>query len=108
MYDAVVVGNGRRWPCLIVESATDGLTPEQKSGVSQTIVERTTDFYKNLFPHEVIQDPRRVLVVDKGTLPRTKVSCCPQGCFQLSADIKSVGERKHTVRNSWCLETSTD
>ncbi|KAI0742021.1 acetyl-CoA synthetase-like protein [Daedaleopsis nitida] len=71
VYDAVVVGNERRWPCLVVESA-DGLTPEQKSDISQTIVERTADFYKNLFPHEVIQDPRRVLVADKGTLPRTK------------------------------------
>ena len=39
-----MVGTGRRWPCLIVESAAGGLTPEQKSAVSETIVERTADF----------------------------------------------------------------
>ena len=79
-----MVGTGRRWPCLIVESAAGGLTPEQKSAVSETIVERTADFYKNLFPHEKIQDPKRILVVEKGTLPRTTVSALALYVFHLA------------------------
>ncbi|KAI8976643.1 acetyl-CoA synthetase-like protein [Trametes punicea] len=72
VHDAVVVGSGRTAACLVVESARDGLSEEQRREVARTISARTADFNKRLFPHERIEDPKRILVVDKGTLPRTK------------------------------------
>ncbi len=74
VHDVVVVGSGRVFPCLIVESAVDGLADEKRSGVAEEIVKRTAELNKSLYAHERIQDPSRVLVVEKGTLPRTRVS----------------------------------
>ena len=76
-----MVGTGRLYPCLIVESAAIGLTVEEKARIAQGIVDRTADFNKRLFIHERIEDPKRVLIVEQGTLPRTRVSClCPHHC----------------------------
>ncbi|KAI0676592.1 acetyl-CoA synthetase-like protein [Trametes maxima] len=72
VHDAVVVGSGRPFPGLIVESAIDGLDEAKGKKVAQTIAERTAELNKRLFAHERIEDPKRILVVDRGTLPRTK------------------------------------
>ena len=93
VHDVVVVGTGRAVPSLIVEAKGSGLTEEQKSALSQTIVERTKEFNEKLFRHEKIQDPRRVFIVEKGTLPRTKV-CLAVGC--LRSEVM-------TVACMWCL-----
>ena len=69
-----MVGTGRLYPVLIVESAVNGLSDEEKKRVSQEIVDRTAEFNKRLYLHERVEDPKRVLVVEKGTLPRTKAS----------------------------------
>ncbi|OSD01388.1 acetyl-CoA synthetase-like protein [Trametes coccinea BRFM310] len=72
VHDVVVVGSGRAFPCLIVESAAGGLTDEERRAVADQVITRTTGLVQGLFPHERIQDPRRVLVVEKGSLPRTR------------------------------------
>ncbi|KAL1946336.1 hypothetical protein VTO73DRAFT_15463 [Trametes versicolor] len=72
VHDVVVVGSGRAFPCLIVESAVDGLAGEKQHAVAEEIVKRAAELSKSLYAHERIQDPLRVLVVEKGTLPRTR------------------------------------
>ncbi|KAI8989116.1 acetyl-CoA synthetase-like protein [Trametes punicea] len=74
VHDVVVVGSGRAFPCLIVEveSTTDGLTDERRQEVAEEVVKRTAELNQSLFPHERIQDPKRVIVVEKGALPRTR------------------------------------
>ncbi|TFK91211.1 acetyl-CoA synthetase-like protein [Polyporus arcularius HHB13444] len=72
VHDVVMVGTGRLYPVLIVESAVSGLSEEDKKRISQEIVDRTAEFNRRLFIHERVEDPKRVFVVEKGTLPRTK------------------------------------
>ncbi|KAI0720832.1 acetyl-CoA synthetase-like protein [Cerioporus squamosus] len=72
VHDVVMVGTGRLYPVLIVESAVSGLNDEEKKRISQEIVDRTAEFNRRLFIHERVEDPKRVFVVEKGTLPRTK------------------------------------
>ena len=69
-----MVGTGRLHPCLVVESVAKGLADADRQRISQEIISRTADFRTRLFPHERIEDAKRVLVVEQGTLPRTKVS----------------------------------
>ncbi|CDO77060.1 hypothetical protein BN946_scf184473.g4 [Trametes cinnabarina] len=71
VHDVVVVGSGRAFPCLIVESPDEGLTDDKRKEVAEQVIKRTADLLLGLFPHEQIQDPRRVVVVEKGSLPRT-------------------------------------
>lgn len=74
VHDAVVVGSGKSFPVVIVESAQSGLDEAARRAVAQTIVERTAEHSSRLFPHERIEDPRRIIVVEQGTLVRTTVS----------------------------------
>ena len=71
-----MVGTGRLYPCLVVESVAKGLAEADRQRISREIVNRTAEFRTRLFPHERIEDAKRVLVVEQGTLPRTKVSGC--------------------------------
>ena len=103
MHDAVVVGSGRTHACLVVESAAGGLSAEQRHELAQAVAARTADFNKRLFAHERIEDPKRIIVVEPGTLPRTKVSpdvadAPPLPCA-CGADIRPVhaGERQRSV-----------
>lgn len=66
--DCVAVGSGRRSPALLVE------TVEDKDSVPQIIVERLEGFNKSRFPHERLDNPGLIIVVDHGILPRTVVS----------------------------------
>lgn len=70
----MVVGSGKSFPVVIVESAQSGLDEAARRAVAQTIVERTAEHSSRLFPHERIEDPRRIIVVEQGTLVRTTVS----------------------------------
>ncbi|KAI0764537.1 acetyl-CoA synthetase-like protein [Trametes elegans] len=74
VYDAVVVGNGRAAAVLLVESAEAGVAmdAEKRRALAQTLVERMADFNRHLFPHERVADPRRVVVLERGTLLRGK------------------------------------
>lgn len=75
VHDAVVIGSGRTAPVLVVESTENGLDVPAQAVLVHTIIERTAEFNKRAFAHERIEDPKRILVVDRGTLPRTKVRC---------------------------------
>ena len=64
------MGTNRRCPGLLLEP----LKEDGKEAIPQTIVERLATFNKSRFPHERLDDPRLVLVVERGVLPRTAVS----------------------------------
>ncbi|TFK91197.1 acetyl-CoA synthetase-like protein [Polyporus arcularius HHB13444] len=72
VHDVVVVGTGQKFPCLIVEAAESGLNANARRSVAKTIVERMTEHPMRLFPHERIQDPGRIIVVDQGRFVRTQ------------------------------------
>ncbi|OJT05027.1 hypothetical protein TRAPUB_4183 [Trametes pubescens] len=72
VHDAVVIGSGRTAPVLVVESTESGLDVPAQAVLVHTIIERTAEFNKRAFAHERIEDPKRILIVDRGTLPRTK------------------------------------
>ena len=74
VHDAVVLGSGRLFPCLAIESKVGGLDEPGKTELAQTIVERLARTSARLFPHERIENPKRVIVVDQGTFVRTEVS----------------------------------
>ncbi|KAF5005592.1 hypothetical protein FDECE_7999 [Fusarium decemcellulare] len=70
---AVVVGARRPSPVLMVEPK-DGVTikPEDKlSQLKNEILQRVTPFHKRRYLHERIDDTQFILVVPKGSLPRT-------------------------------------
>lgn len=79
VHDAVVIGSGRTAPVLVVESTESALDVPAQAVLVHTIIERTAEFNKRAFAHERIEDPKRILIVDRGTLPRTKVRwyCSP-------------------------------
>ncbi|EIW55359.1 acetyl-CoA synthetase-like protein [Trametes versicolor FP-101664 SS1] len=72
VHDTVVIGSGRTAPVLVVESTESALDVPAQAVLVHTIIERTAEFNKRAFAHERIEDPKRILVVDRGTLPRTK------------------------------------
>ncbi|KAF4979159.1 hypothetical protein FZEAL_4587 [Fusarium zealandicum] len=67
---AVVVGAERSSPVLIVEPK-DGASDEEISHLKDKILARITAFHKRRYVHERIDDTRFILVVPRGTLPRT-------------------------------------
>ena len=82
VHDAVVLGIGRPFACLAVEAKAAGLDDPGKLRLAQTVVERLAPTSGRLFPHERIEDPKKVLVVEQGTFIRTQVgvSLCVYVC----------------------------
>ncbi|KAI0312049.1 acetyl-CoA synthetase-like protein [Amylostereum chailletii] len=74
VHDVVVVGTHRKYPCFVVESAMKGLDNDRRENVAREIVTRMASFNERQFAHERVQDPKRILIVEQGTLPRTKAS----------------------------------
>ncbi|KAJ7235106.1 hypothetical protein B0H12DRAFT_1076191 [Mycena haematopus] len=72
IHDVVVVGKDHNRPALFVEIADGAATEEEKQQLSVEIVERMRAFNQGLFPHERIEDPSRIRILPKGSLPRTK------------------------------------
>ena len=69
VFDCVAVGSGRPSPALLVEPTENA----ERDAIPRIIVERLVTFNESRFPHERLNDPRLVLVVDRGALPRTAV-----------------------------------
>ncbi|KAJ4256151.1 hypothetical protein NW762_009227 [Fusarium torreyae] len=74
----VVVGVGRPCPTIVVEpKAASVLSPDNKDTeesvrrLKDKIFQRVTPFHQRRYMHERIDDPRYILVVPQGTLPRT-------------------------------------
>ena len=70
----VVVGVGRPSPTLIVEPQKNiNLDPEGSDvkELKEEIFKRITPFHQRRYMHERIDDPRFIMVMPKGTLPRT-------------------------------------
>ncbi|RPD75387.1 acetyl-CoA synthetase-like protein [Lentinus tigrinus ALCF2SS1-7] len=72
VHDVVVVGTGQKFPCLIVEAVQPRLGEDARRSLANTIVKRMAEHPTRLFPHERIQDPHRIIVVDQGKLVRTQ------------------------------------
>lgn len=93
MHDVVVVGLDDM-PALIAESVQTGMNDTEHREIAERIVQKLAPFNERLFLYEVsalfptasvcsnltvgsgikrIDDPSRVLVVERGSLPRTKV-----------------------------------
>ncbi|CDO76611.1 hypothetical protein BN946_scf184868.g25 [Trametes cinnabarina] len=64
----IVVGNGRPSPALFVEPAVEGVDPEK---LKRDIIRRIRHFHARRYMHERIVSPDFILVVPRGTLPRT-------------------------------------
>jgi hypothetical protein len=65
--DCIVVGSGRPSPVLFVEAKTD-LKPAR---LQREILRRTRAFHERRYLHERITEAKMVVIVEKGTLPRT-------------------------------------
>jgi len=72
VYDAVVVGIALPAPVLLVESVQACLNDEERLHIAEQIVHRLNPFNERLFMYERINDPKRVLIMEQGSLPRTK------------------------------------
>lgn len=72
----IVVGAGRESPTIIVEPVEDIQVDDQASRprideLKNEICKRIAPFHKSRYIHERVDDPRFIIVVSKGTLPRT-------------------------------------
>jgi len=65
--ECVVVGNGRPSPALFIETKSD--MPEPK--LKREIIRRTRQFHSRRYLHERITSVGMILIVEKGSLPRT-------------------------------------
>lgn len=66
--ECIVVGAGRPSPALFVEAKDEGRDAET---LKKTIIRRTRHFHSRRYLHEQITQPKFIVVVPKGTLPRT-------------------------------------
>jgi len=65
--ECVVVGNGRPSPALFIETSSDMPQPKLK----REILRRTRQFHSRRYLHERITSTDMILIVEKGSLPRT-------------------------------------
>ncbi|KAI0271339.1 hypothetical protein BC834DRAFT_818549 [Gloeopeniophorella convolvens] len=65
--DCIVVGNGRPSPALFIESNSDIPQPKLK----REIIRRTRQFHSRRYLHERIASADMIVVLEKGSLPRT-------------------------------------
>ncbi|TBU34338.1 acetyl-CoA synthetase-like protein [Dichomitus squalens] len=67
--ECIVVGNGRPSPALFVEAA-EGLAMDD-ARLRREIIRRTRHFHSRRYLHERITSPKMVVIVSRGSLPRT-------------------------------------
>lgn len=70
IHECVVVGQGRPSPVLFVEPAEQGVRMGQER-LKRTILQRTRAFHSRRYVHEQIVNPKMIVVVERGSLPRT-------------------------------------
>jgi len=68
---AAVVATRSGLPCLVIEARADGDLAEED--LKQRVLERIADFNSRLMGHEKFEDPRLLLVVGEGSIPRNKL-----------------------------------
>ena len=69
VFECVVVGNARPSPVLFVEASEKCTIGSEE--LKEEIIRRTSQFYSRCFIHERITSTKHVVVVERGTLPRT-------------------------------------
>lgn len=69
IHECIVVGNGRPSPALFVEASEKCAMDAEK--LKKEIIRRTRQFHARRYVHERIISPKNVVVVERGTLPRT-------------------------------------
>jgi hypothetical protein len=74
VHDVVVVGKNRPMPVLIVETAlpSSDLDHSAHHTMAAQMVEKMTKYNHDKFYYTRVDDPKRILFVDKGALPRNK------------------------------------
>ena len=69
VFECIVVGNGRPSPALFVEASEQCTMDGEK--LKEEIIRRTRRFHSRRYTHERITSTTYVVVVERGTLPRT-------------------------------------
>ena len=70
IHDCVVVGQGRPSPVLFVEATESGARVDTEK-LKREILRRTRPFHARRYLHERIVEANMIVIVDKGSLPRT-------------------------------------
>ena len=70
IHECVVVGQGRPSPVLFAE-ATESGARRGTEWLKREILRRTRVFHARRYLHERIVEARMIVIVDKGSLPRT-------------------------------------
>lgn len=69
VFECIVVGNGRPSPALFVEVPENCAMDSER--LKKEIIKRTRQFHSRRYVHERITSTKHVIVVERGTLPRT-------------------------------------
>ena len=69
VFECIVVGNGRSSPALFVEASEKCTMDTEK--LKKEVIRRTRQFHSRRYIHERITSTKHVVVVERGTLPRT-------------------------------------
>jgi hypothetical protein len=69
VFECIVVGNGRSSPALFFEASEKCTMDVEK--LKKEIIRRTRQFHSRRYIHERITSTKHVVVVERGTLPRT-------------------------------------
>jgi hypothetical protein len=69
IFECIVVGNGRPSPTLFVEPSEQCTMDSER--LKKEIIRRTRHFHSRRYLHERITSTKFVVVLERGTLPRT-------------------------------------
>lgn len=69
VFECIVVGNGRPSPALFVEASEKCTMDAEK--LKKEVIRRTRQFHSRRYVHERITSTKNIVVVERGTLPRT-------------------------------------
>ena len=71
VFECIVVGNSRPSPTLFIEASEKCDMGTEK--LKEEIITRTKQFHSRRYIHERIISTKHIVVVDRGTLPRTVI-----------------------------------
>lgn len=99
--DVLSVGTGHPRSALIVETTFGMLDDATARGLAEELSRRITEPCEALFPWERIDDPRWIIVVEKGRLLRNKVSCPSWRRADRYADLHVCLQEKGNLRYAY-------
>ena len=69
VFECIVVGNARPSPTLFIEASKKCTMDSEE--LKEEIIRRTSQFHSCRYIHERITSTKHVIVIERGTLPRT-------------------------------------